>query len=164
MGIAMAISRDEAGEEAWGERREEGAGWRIWMGVAPAMLLPALSSIFYFHLFPQARVSWVLYTGTKIFTIVWPVVAILAIEGARPRPGPVDWRKHVRALPLGFLTGAVIPVVPYVIGGGTAAFVDARTWSRFCSMKVSTMARASMPSIVISRGDFISSCSESPLW
>jgi hypothetical protein len=126
-GQEHARKQKAMGGRAIGHRVEGAGRGRIWVGLVPAMLLPAVSSVLYFHLFPQARISWLLYTGTKIFTIIWPVVAILAIEGHRPRLGPVDWRKHAGALPLGLLTGAAIGGLGIALYHftGMGAYIDA---------------------------------------
>ena len=51
----------------------------VWMTLAPAMCLPFIASLFYFVLFSEYTFSRIIYAGTKIFTFVWPVLAVLLI-------------------------------------------------------------------------------------
>ena len=52
---------------------------KICLALLPAMLLPTLSSLFYFVLFKEATVAKPIYIATKIFTILWPILATLWI-------------------------------------------------------------------------------------
>lgn len=75
--------------------------------VVPAMCIPFLASCVYFWWMgahPAARAA---YGLTKVFTVVWPFVAVLAIE-RRPDALKPDRRTWLRSIPLGLLTGAVI--------------------------------------------------------
>lgn len=81
---------------------------RILISVIPAMILPLLAAFFYFVLFPAAQQAWGIYAGTKIFILLWPLIALLLIQKKRPTGQPIDWAKHVRAIPLGLGTGAII--------------------------------------------------------
>jgi len=109
---AASVMNRELPERGEGEARAR----RIVAGVVPAMALPFVASVFYFRLFPEATAVWVLYGLTKLFTLVWPVVAVVLLEGARPRLEAMDWRRHWRAAPFGLLSGLLIG------GVGVAAF------------------------------------------
>jgi CAAX protease family protein len=81
---------------------------RIWVAVLPATVLPCLASLFYFVWFSSHGFARVIYGGTKVFTIVWPVLAVWLICRCKlPKPHLAD-RRHIRAVPLGLLTGAAI--------------------------------------------------------
>lgn len=88
-----------------------GARNRILIGVIPAMVLPFVAALFYFVLFSGARGGWVIYTGTKTFILLWPVIALLLIERERPNWLRINWTTHARAIPLGILSGLAISAV-----------------------------------------------------
>lgn len=80
---------------------------RRWLVVIPAMILPALGALMYFVWFNESHAIKILYAGTKLFTLVWPAVAVLFVLRERwPRLG--GWARHARALPLGMVTGGLI--------------------------------------------------------
>jgi CAAX protease family protein len=81
---------------------------RIAMCVAPAMVLPLLASLFYFVWFADHPVARYLYSATKVFTLAWPLFVVLWLtrEGLPLRR--LWQRRHLRAVPLGLLTGFVI--------------------------------------------------------
>jgi len=81
---------------------------RLWLVLLPAMTLPLAASICYFVLFSEHVFARVIYAGTKLFTVVWPLFAVLfVLKTGLPRPELRDAR-HLKALPLGLLTGAVV--------------------------------------------------------
>jgi len=84
---------------------------KVLLGVMPAMVLPFFAALFYFVLFSGARQGWVIYVGTKIFILLWPVIALLLLEGERPNWRRINWTTHVRAIPLGVLSGLAISAV-----------------------------------------------------
>jgi membrane protease YdiL (CAAX protease family) len=78
---------------------------KILLCVLPAMILPFTASLFYFVLFADHPVSGWLYGFTKLFTLVWPIIAVLLIEkDSIPFKG-LDWKRHFKSLPLGLWTG-----------------------------------------------------------
>ncbi len=81
---------------------------RVLACVLPAMVIPLIGSLVYFVWLGDHPAARVLYAITKAFTVVWPVVAVLAIERRPWSRGPIDWGRHLRALPLGLLTGLLI--------------------------------------------------------
>lgn len=102
----------------------------IWMTLAPAMCLPFLASLFYFVLFSEHAFSRSIYAGTKVFTLVWPILTVLLIYRSKlPTP---DLRKlnHLSAIPLGVIAGLMIvltmlglmltPLALVVVDGGNA--------------------------------------------
>ena len=86
--------------------------------LGPAMVLPFAASLFYFALFSDHPAARVLYAATKVFTVVWPWVALRFIL-REPFPGPVAGvRRWARALPLGALVGALV-VASFALAMGT---------------------------------------------
>ncbi len=76
-----------------------------WKTVVPAMCLPFIASLFYFVLFSEHAFSRVIYGGTKVFTLVWPIIVFLLIyRTGLPRIRLCD-PPHRKAVPLGLLTG-----------------------------------------------------------
>ncbi len=76
--------------------------------VIPALFVPFIGSLVYFVLLAGNSLSMLLYGATKVFTIVWPVIAVYVIQKQGFPRGRIDWEKHVKSLPLGLLTGGVI--------------------------------------------------------
>jgi membrane protease YdiL (CAAX protease family) len=72
------------------------------------MVVPFLASLVYFVGLPGSITATVVYAATKVFTVIWPVVAVLMIEGVRIQRGARDWRKHLSAIPVGVMTGLFI--------------------------------------------------------
>ena len=72
------------------------------------MILPAAGSVFYFVLLRGGPVARVVYVGVKLFTLVWPLLALrLILRRPWPRLGLRE-PALVRSLPLGLLTGLAI--------------------------------------------------------
>ncbi len=87
---------------------------RIWWAVLPAAVLPALSAIFYFVIATEGRVTQLVYSATKLFTLFWPLVAWRFIL---KRPiDRWDWRasRHWKALPLGLIVGLGIVGIAWI--------------------------------------------------
>lgn len=81
---------------------------RLWAVLFPAMLVPLAASVFYFVLFSEYAFARVIYAGTKLFTVVWPLLAVLLVlKTGFPKLNLTDSR-HWKALPLGLLSGAAI--------------------------------------------------------
>jgi len=80
----------------------------LWIAVLPALVLPLLASLFYFVLFSEHALAQGIYTGTKVFTLVWPVIAyIVILKIPLPKPSLLagDCR---RALITGLVSGALM--------------------------------------------------------
>ncbi len=86
----------------------------ILVGVFPAMVVPFLGSLFYFALYPGTLFGTILYTVSKSFLLFWPIVAVVLIERKRLPIRPIEWSRHFQAIPLGVLTGILIPAVMIV--------------------------------------------------
>lgn len=86
----------------------------------PAMLLPLVGAVCYFVLFSHTQWAPVLYAGTKVFTVVWPICALLLLAQPLPRwrPDRVAW---ARALPTGLASGVVIGVSIVLLAHGPFA-------------------------------------------
>jgi membrane protease YdiL (CAAX protease family) len=81
---------------------------RILAALIPAALLPVAASVFYFVLFSAHPWARVLYGATKIFTLLWPLLALgLVLREGLPK---IRWnpREHLRAVPLGALAGLLV--------------------------------------------------------
>lgn len=84
------------------------SGSRLAVALLPAVLLPLLAALFYFVLFSAHPAARLLYGATKVFTVLWPILAVRFVLG-EPFPGPLaGLRRWLRALPLGFLAGLVV--------------------------------------------------------
>lgn len=82
------------------------APWRLWTALVPAMVLPFFAALLYFVVLSENHAARVLYAGTKVFMVFWPVFAVQWIlHGRLPVPRLRDAR-HLKALPLGLVTGA----------------------------------------------------------
>ncbi|MCK4872381.1 MAG: CPBP family intramembrane metalloprotease [Phycisphaerales bacterium] len=80
----------------------------ITLCVIPAMVLPFLASFVYFIFLADSPIAKVIYSLTKGFTLIWPIIAVVVIQKQRiPLRGVFD-RRHWRAVPLGLLTGSLI--------------------------------------------------------
>lgn len=81
----------------------------FWLAaVVPAACVPVLASLLYFQWLSDAVWVQFVYLTAKGFTVVWPVVALGLLLGVRPLlPEPL-WRRDLRALPMGLLTGLTI--------------------------------------------------------
>ena len=81
---------------------------RFWLALLPAMTFPFLASLFYFVLFSDSPLAKAIYGGTKVFTIIWPLVCLRLIF--RSRLPAIDRRdaRHARALPSGIAIGLLL--------------------------------------------------------
>ncbi|HNO79304.1 MAG TPA: CPBP family intramembrane metalloprotease [Phycisphaerae bacterium] len=81
---------------------------RTWACVILAMTLPFCGSLFYFVILKESKVAQGLYASVKVFTLLWPLIAIRWIgirRRIRSSPPP---NHHVRALPFGAISGVII--------------------------------------------------------
>lgn len=81
---------------------------RILTVLLPAALLPLAASVFYFALFSAHPWARALYGATKLFTLLWPLLALgFVLHERLPR---IRWspREHLRAVPLGALAGLLV--------------------------------------------------------
>ena len=97
------------------------------VSLLPAVTVPFLSCLFYFVLFSEHTVSRLVYGGTKVFTIIWPVVCVTLIFRSGLPKLELRSKRHVRAIPMGVISGLLIvaatlvlmktPIADIVIGG-----------------------------------------------
>lgn len=84
------------------------SSFRFWFALLPAMTLPFVASLFYFVLFQESTWTRLIYSGTKLFTLIWPLLVFYWIW-QKPLPRfPLEWKLHLRSLPLGLLSGCAI--------------------------------------------------------
>ncbi len=84
------------------------SGTRNWLILIPAMILPFLGAFIYFFALAGTPFAIAFYSFVKLFTLVYPAIVYLAIEHRRPKLRPIDWKRHLRSIPLGIITGLVI--------------------------------------------------------
>ena len=84
---------------------------QIWWALAPALLLPTLSALFYFVLFKEAAVSKPIYIATKVFTVFWPILATIWILRQRMGFGSGPGTNHRGSILPGLLIGLAILAV-----------------------------------------------------
>jgi membrane protease YdiL (CAAX protease family) len=87
---------------------------RLWIGIVPGMTVPFVASLFYFVFLSEGTTGQVIYTGAKVFTLAWPVVCVFWLwRQAMPNLRGIPFSQHLRAAPLGILTGALIIALMY---------------------------------------------------
>ena len=69
------------------------------------MVVPFAASLFYFVLFSEHSFARIIYGGTKIFTVVWPVIAVWGIFRTTLPKIHLHLEKHRKAIPLGIVFG-----------------------------------------------------------
>jgi membrane protease YdiL (CAAX protease family) len=87
---------------------------RIWWALLPALLLPTLSALVYFVIFNEAAVSKPIYIATKIFTLLWPIIATVWVLQQRLGIGSASGAQHRRSVLPGLLIGLAILAVMVV--------------------------------------------------
>lgn len=79
---------------------------KLWLGVLPAMLLPMLGAVLYYRVLNGQPSAPYVYGGIKVFTLLWPLVALLLIARERLwQPGGPGFKAYLQAVPLGLLIG-----------------------------------------------------------
>ena len=81
---------------------------RILAALVPAALLPVTASLFYFVLFSDHPWARVLYGATKLFTLLWPLLAVRFVLGETLHNPLGNLRGQLRAVPLGALAGLLV--------------------------------------------------------
>jgi membrane protease YdiL (CAAX protease family) len=79
---------------------------RLWLALAPAVLLPFLVSLVYIIVLNGTWYGRALYGLTKLFILAWPLLALRFILADAPPWRAFPWKKHLKAVPLGLLAGA----------------------------------------------------------
>jgi len=84
---------------------------RLWLALAPAMVLPTIAAMGYFWWFADRAFAAPLYGFTKIFTVVWPAIAWRWVLGQPwPRLRRPD-RRTLRHAGWGLLTGTALSLL-----------------------------------------------------
>ncbi|MEX2579016.1 MAG: CPBP family intramembrane glutamic endopeptidase [Verrucomicrobiales bacterium] len=78
-----------------------------WSVVVPALILPLTASFFYFVFFPGTPLGNGLYTGSKVFLLLWPLVAVGFIL-REPIANPYPVKRHLKSVAPGVLFALVI--------------------------------------------------------
>jgi membrane protease YdiL (CAAX protease family) len=81
---------------------------RILVALVPAALLPVTASLFYFVLFSDQPWARVLYGATKVFTLLWPLLAVRFLLGESLHNPLGNLRGQLRAVPLGAFVGLLV--------------------------------------------------------
>ena len=84
---------------------------REWIALIPAMTIPFILSIFYFHLFSDRPFAKFLYGATKIFNLTWPIIGGFLFVKVWIPSFKLKNSKHLKALPLGAISGLIIVLV-----------------------------------------------------
>lgn len=83
----------------------------ICLALLPALLLPTFSALFYFVLFKEATLAKPIYIATKVFTLLWPVIATVWIFRQRFNFRSVGGSDHRGSVLPGVLIGLAIVAV-----------------------------------------------------
>ena len=81
---------------------------RIRSVIIPAMILPFLGALVYFVFAGGGSLTKIAYSATKLFTFVWPVIAVIFILKQKLKWPRIKESHHWKTLPLGVLVGAGI--------------------------------------------------------
>ena len=87
---------------------EEQHNKRIRSVIIPAMILPFLGALVYFVFAGGGNLTKIAYSATKLFTFVWPVIAVIFILKQKLKWPRLTGAHHWKSLPLGVLVGAGI--------------------------------------------------------
>ena len=77
--------------------------------VIPAMIIPFIGSLFYFVIFSEHDFAKLFYGATKIFTLIWPLLAVTLI--LQRRIPKITFT--LTAIPLGIATGLIIVIIAF---------------------------------------------------
>ncbi len=94
---------------------------RFATALTPAAALPFVASLGYFVLFADSRAVQLLYSGSKVFTLLWPLVADRFILRHSLTLSRVRIAHHLRAVPLGFAVGLLIAAGMWLLAIGPLA-------------------------------------------
>ena len=90
-----------------------------WVLLMPPLVVPTLGTLLYFVVFPEGGLGTSIYTGTKLFTLVYPFLFLkqIGLGGIirRRRHDPTDrWPRWGTVLLTGLTTGLAIAAVGFV--------------------------------------------------
>jgi len=89
------------------------ASSRIWLALAPAMVVPFAASLFYFVILSSHDFAIALYAAAKAFIIVWPLISVRLILRTHLPKVKLALKKHRQAIPLGVFLGIAIVVLMF---------------------------------------------------
>ncbi|MEC7224533.1 MAG: hypothetical protein VXW02_09685, partial [Verrucomicrobiota bacterium] len=84
---------------------------KLWAVLIPAMLLPGLASLWYFVWLGDSPLAQVTYGSVKVFTLVWPIIAIYLILKEKIHFQELSIQEHLQSIPMGIMIGLPIAVV-----------------------------------------------------
>ena len=87
--------------------RDDVRAGRAWLAILPAMLVPFLGSLAYFVVFRDSAAVRLLYGATKLFTLLWPLIALRWVF-REPWPRPGLGRSPWAAILFGLFSGGLI--------------------------------------------------------
>lgn len=83
---------------------------RLWAALAPALVVPLLGALAYFVWLPGSAYAWPLYLVTKLYALLWPLIAWRWLLGRRWPQRPLACT-HARALAAGLASGLLLVVL-----------------------------------------------------
>jgi uncharacterized protein len=93
---------------------ENGSRKMLIAATAPAMVLPLLAALCYFVWFSSQPAARTIYFGTKIFTLLWPLLA-WRLLARRISADMLSLRGSLESLPLALLSGAAISAALFAL-------------------------------------------------
>lgn len=94
--------------------RNKNNGRAIFIAVVPAAILPLIASLFYFVWMSDTTFASTIYFATKIFTLIWPLLAWKLILGRKVRL-EFDLSSWRAALPLGLISGVAVSLALFAL-------------------------------------------------
>ncbi len=79
------------------------------------MVVPLIASLFYFVWFNEYTFARFVYGGTKVFTLVWPVIAVWWVFHEKLPKWSFKDSLHWRALPVGLGAGLLIVLIAFAL-------------------------------------------------
>lgn len=80
-----------------------------WLALLPALFVPFLGSFVYFVFYPGTALGHAIYTGEKVFMIVWPLLALAFILREKIWTGwRGEGRRHLASVGPGIAFGVII--------------------------------------------------------
>ncbi len=79
------------------------------IALIPALLLPGFASLFYFVLIPESLAARIIYGATKLFTLLWPILATrYLLDPATVPPLRTTWKSSRRDVLTGTAAGVIM--------------------------------------------------------
>lgn len=87
----------------------------IWIALLPALTLPFIASLFYFVFFSEYYFAIIIYIATKVFTVIWPLIAIFLIfRDPFPKIQLLS-KENKKAILSGIFSGLLIVALMFVL-------------------------------------------------